>query len=52
MEPDLVVKQQPRNVAVLHDGELLQQLREQPVKLDANEIELLARAARKEGTWR
>jgi len=52
VEPDLAVKQQPRNVVVVHDKELVQRLLEQPVKLKASEVEKLSHAAQQESTWR
>jgi hypothetical protein len=52
VDPDLTVKQQPRNVAVLHDEELVQRLLERPAQLEANEVRALVRAAQQESTWR
>jgi len=51
VRPDMVIKQQPRNVVALEDGELLQHLRKQPVQLEPEDVENLASAARQESTW-
>jgi hypothetical protein len=51
VDADLVVKQQPRNVPVLRDSELVHALLAQDVTLGQEEVEALARAAQQVATW-
>ncbi|NTX07040.1 nuclease-related domain-containing protein [Myxococcus sp. CA040A] len=46
-----VVKEAPRHVAVLHISDLLPGLLSQPMKLGADDLEDLMRAARSDATW-
>ncbi|QRN96845.1 NERD domain-containing protein [Archangium violaceum] len=51
VEPNLTVKEQPNNVVVLSDDELVPGLLQQPPKLSPRQMEMLSQVAMSGNTW-